>query len=119
MKAYQLRLYPTLRQRRQLEKEFNACRYVRNWALDRRSTAYKQDGESLNAISLSRELTAIKKEKTFLKTASATVLTYVLKSQEEAFQKFFKSRPATRSLNGADGCAHVLSNSISAAGIKC
>ncbi|WP_041350793.1 RNA-guided endonuclease TnpB family protein [Nitrosococcus watsonii] len=60
MKAYQLRLYPTLKQRRQLEKEFSACRYVWNWALDRRTRAYKEKGESLNAIALSRELTALK-----------------------------------------------------------
>ncbi|ABA58453.1 Transposase [Nitrosococcus oceani ATCC 19707] len=92
MKAYQLRLYPTLRQRRQLEEAFSACRYVWNWALDRRTRAYKEKGESLNAIALSRALTALKKEKVFLKAASATALTYVLKSQDEAFQKFFNKQ---------------------------
>ncbi|WP_231910643.1 helix-turn-helix domain-containing protein [Candidatus Nitrosoglobus terrae] len=33
MKAYKLRFYSTDRQRKQLTKEFNACRYVWNWAL--------------------------------------------------------------------------------------
>lgn len=92
MKAYKLRIYPTLRQRRRLEKEFSACRYVWNWALDRRTKAYRDEGKSLNAISLSRELTALKREKVFLNAASATALTYVLKHQEEAFQKFFKKQ---------------------------
>jgi putative transposase len=92
MKAYKLRFYPTLAQRRQLEKEFNVCRYVWNWALDRRSKAYKQTGETLYAVALSRELTLLKNSQTFLKAASATALTYVLKSQDEAFKRFFKKQ---------------------------
>jgi putative transposase len=92
MKAYKLRIYPTLKQQRQLEKEFSACRYVWDWALDRRTQAYRQAGESLNVISLSRELTVLKREKLFLKDASATALIYVLKSQDEAFKKFFKKQ---------------------------
>ncbi|BAW80116.1 hypothetical protein TAO_0746 [Candidatus Nitrosoglobus terrae] len=47
MKAYQLRFYPTSRQRKQLAKEFNACWYVWNWALRTRSDAYKACKESL------------------------------------------------------------------------
>ncbi|WP_240761765.1 RNA-guided endonuclease InsQ/TnpB family protein [Nitrosococcus wardiae] len=92
MKAYKLRFYPTLAQRRQLGKEFNACRYVWNWALDRRTKAYKENGESLYAVALSRELTLLKASQPFLKAASATALTYILKSQDEAFQKFFKKQ---------------------------
>lgn len=92
MKAYKLRFYPTLAQRRQLEKDFNVCRYVWNWALDRRTKAYRQDGESLYAVALSRELTLLKASQSFLKAASATALTYVLKNQDEAFQKFFKKQ---------------------------
>jgi putative transposase len=30
-----------------------------NWALDRRTKAYRQEGKSLNAILLSQELTAL------------------------------------------------------------
>jgi hypothetical protein len=58
-KVKQRRIHPTLKQRRQLKKEFNTCRYVWNWALDRRTKAYRQEGKSLNAILLSRELTAL------------------------------------------------------------
>jgi putative transposase len=75
-----------------LKKEFDACRYVWNWALERRTKAYKQAGETLYAVALSRELTLLKMSQTFLKVASATALTYVLKSQDEAFRKFFKKQ---------------------------
>ncbi|MGR6034304.1 MAG: RNA-guided endonuclease InsQ/TnpB family protein [Candidatus Nitrosoglobus sp.] len=92
MKAYKLRFYPTLAQRRQLEKEFNACRYVWNWALDRRTKAYKQAGETLYAVALSRELTLLKNSQPFLKAASATVLTSVLKNQDEALSRFFSKQ---------------------------
>jgi putative transposase len=64
MKAYKLRFYPTLAQRRQLKKEFSACRYTWNWALERRSKAYRQAGETLYAVALSRELTLLKTSQT-------------------------------------------------------
>lgn len=92
MKAYKLRFYPTLAQRRQLEKEFNACRFVWNWALDTRTKAYREAGETLYAVALSRKLTLLKTSQPFLKAASATALTYVLKSQDGAFKKFFKKQ---------------------------
>lgn len=92
MKAYKLRFYPTLAQRRQLVKEFSACGYVWNWALERRTKAYKQASETLYAVALSRELTGLKTSQAFLKAASATVLTYDLKNQDEAFQKFFRKK---------------------------
>jgi putative transposase len=111
MKAYKLRIYPTLKQRRQLEKEFSACRYVWDWALDRRTKAYREEGKSLNAVSLLRELTVLKCEKLFLKATSATVLTYVLKNQDEAFHKFFKKQagyPKFKKRYAARSCCYQM-----------
>lgn len=92
MKAYKLRFYPTLAQRRQFAKEFSACRSVWNWALETRTQAYRQEGQSLNAVALSRKLTLLKSSQPFLKAASATALNNVLWSQDEAFQEFFKKQ---------------------------
>lgn len=111
MKAYKLRFYPTLAQRRQLEKEFSACRYVWNWALDTRTQAYRQEGESLNAVALSRKLTGLKTSQPFLKAASATALNNILWNQDEAFKKFFKKQaryPRFKKRGKVNSCAFQL-----------
>ena len=92
MKAIKFRIYPTLAQRRQLIREFAVRRRVWNWALERRSVAYKADKTSLNAVALSRELTLKKASDTLLKTASATALINTLWDLDEAFKKFFKKQ---------------------------
>lgn len=90
MKATKLRIYPTLAQRRQLEREFDVRRFVWNWALHRRSTAWREQHVSLNAVSLSRLLTVLKTERRFLVGASATVLNNTLWDLDAAYSKFFK-----------------------------
>jgi len=90
MKAIKLRINPTLAQRRQLNLEFSVRRHVWNWALERRSSAYKADKTSLNAVALSRELTLKKASDTLLKAVSATALNNTLWDLDAAFQKFFK-----------------------------
>lgn len=92
MKAVKLRIYPTLEQRRQLTKEFAIRRHVWNWALERRSSAYKADKTSLNAVGLSRLLTLRKASDTFLKSVSSTALCNTLWDLDAAFQKFFKKQ---------------------------
>jgi putative transposase len=111
MRAYKFRIYPTLAQRRQLETEFQACRYVWNWALGTRKRAYQDRGESLNAIALSRMLTEHKTEKPFLQAASATCSSYVLKALDEAYQKFFKRQakfPKFKKRHQANSCTYQI-----------
>ncbi len=92
MKAVKFRIYPTLAQRRQLTKEFVTRRKVWNWALERRSSAYKADKTSLNAVALSRELTKLKASDTSLQAVSATALQNTLWDLDAAFQKFFRKQ---------------------------
>ncbi|MBT9177561.1 MAG: hypothetical protein DDT20_01896 [Firmicutes bacterium] len=92
MKAIKLRIYPTLEQRRQLSREFAVRRHVWNWALERRSSAYKTDKTSLNAVGLSRELTRKKASDTSLCRVSSTALNNTLWDLDAAFQNFFKKQ---------------------------
>lgn len=92
VKAIKFRIYPTLAQRRQLIKEFVARRHVWNWALECRSSAYKADKTTLNAVALSRLLTQRKASDTSLKAVSATALAYTLRDLDEAFQRFFSKQ---------------------------
>ena len=59
-RAYRMRVYPSRSQLRQLGQLMGATRFVWNWALGRRSTAYRADGTTLNWIALGREFTLLR-----------------------------------------------------------
>ncbi|ABA57686.1 Transposase, IS605 OrfB [Nitrosococcus oceani ATCC 19707] len=91
--AYKFRFYPTPTQKRQLALEFGHARYVWNWALETRTKAYQAQGESSNTISLSRQLTALKKTQCpWLSEATASCHTQKLRDQDTAFRNFFAGR---------------------------
>ncbi|WP_232420092.1 RNA-guided endonuclease InsQ/TnpB family protein [Nitrosococcus watsonii] len=73
--------------------EFGHARFVWNWALETRTEAYQEHGESLNTIRLSRKLTAMKKaEYPWLSEATAGCHTQKLRDQDTAFRNFFAGR---------------------------
>lgn len=93
-RAYRLRVYPTRAQAAQLARLGGACRWVWNWALARRSEAYKADGTRLNWVSLGRELTTLRAgpETAWLGELPRVPLEQVLRDQEKAFAAFFAKR---------------------------
>lgn len=91
--SYKFRFYLNSAQRKQLAQDFGCARYVWNHALNRRSIAYKEQGEKLTGVDLSREVTALKaNECPWLKDANSTVLTQALRDQDRAFANFFAKR---------------------------
>ena len=93
LKAYKYRFYPSAEQRQMLARTFG-CRYVWNWALDTRSTAYQERKASLSYNHLSGALSALKKdpETEWLSEVSAVPLQQTLHHQEQAFRNFFEKR---------------------------
>ena len=93
-KSYKFRFYPTRQQQKQLAIEFGQARFVWNWALDMRSKAYKRRTESLNAVSISRVLTRLKRSTRYawLYDACATCHTQKLHDLDIAFKNFFAKR---------------------------
>ena len=93
-RAYRMRVYPTRSQRRQLAQLAGATRFVWNWALDRRTAAYRADGTQLNWIALSREFTALRAapETAWLGALPREPFNQVLRDQERAFAAFFAKR---------------------------
>lgn len=94
--TYKFRLYPTKEQETKLAKHFGCVRFVYNHFLDRRVKFYleakEQDLEkkSLNYNDDARELTAIKKEITWLKEVNSQSLQHALKNLESGFNRFYK-----------------------------
>ena len=92
--AHKHRVYPTKKQRQFLAQTFGCARYVWNWALEKRTNAYHEEGESLGFSAMCRRLTCLKKDddKEWLKDPSSVVLQQSLRNQEQALTNFFEGR---------------------------
>ena len=54
MKAYRFRLYPTVEQSVQLDQHIGSCRFVYNWALDKKIKTYEQNKKSISRFDLNK-----------------------------------------------------------------
>jgi putative transposase len=93
-RAYRMRVYPTRSQARQLAQLAGATRFVWNWALAKRTAAYRTDGTRLNWVVLSREFTTLRAapETAWLGDLPREPFNQVLRDQERAFAAFFAKR---------------------------
>ena len=110
--AYKYRVYPTKEQRRFLAQTFGCARYVWNWALEHRTDAYHDEGESLGFAAMCKRLTQLKKddEHEWLKNPSSVVLQQSLRNQEQAFTGFFEGRagyPSFKRKHGTQTARHT------------
>jgi len=95
-RAYQYRFYPTPEQAHNFACTFGCCRFVYNWALQVRTTAYFQHGTRLSHHDLSAALTALKREEgtVWLQEVSSVPLQQFLRHLDKAFVNFFEHRTA-------------------------
>jgi putative transposase len=93
-RAYQYRFYPTPEQAHNLACTFGCTRFVYNWALKCRKTAYFQHGKKLYHKDLSAALTALKQAEgtAWLKEVSSVPLQQALRHLNTAFTNFFEGR---------------------------
>ena len=88
-KAYKFRLYPNKTQEILIQKTFGCVRFIYNYFLDKRITAYKEDKVTLTFNKCSKELTKLKQELIWLKEPDKCSLQNALKNLDIAFQNFF------------------------------
>lgn len=91
-RAYTFRFYPTDEQKRILAQTFGCVRFVYNWGLHTRSTAYKERGEKLNYNALAGMLPDLKKHYPWLKEVSSVPIQQSLRHLDRAFVNFFEGR---------------------------
>ncbi len=93
-KAFRYRLYPTAEQEQALAVQFGHARYIWNWALDLRNTAYQETGEWFCQNKLNRRVTALKHETetAWLREADSQVLQAKIEDLERAYKNFFQKR---------------------------
>ena len=102
----------------------NATRFAWNWGLGRRIEAYKNDGKTLNAMGLHKELTALKKtDLSWLYGVSKCAPQEALRDLDKAYANFFAHRakfPKFKSKKNAknnlsfrlNGAIHVFTDSV-------
>ena len=88
MRGVRVRAYLSRKQQALFLQWAGCDRFVYNWGIERSGLAYKA-GEKMNPTILSRELTLLKEDKTFLATVPDTVIRQSLLKLDTAFTNFF------------------------------
>ena len=91
-RAYRYRFYPTDEQKKLLAQTFGCCRFVYNWGLATRKTAYFESGQGLYYHDLAAMLPALKQEYPWLAEVSSVPLQQALRHLDSAFVNFFEGR---------------------------
>ena len=91
-RAYQFRFYPTAEQKSMLAQTFGCVRFVYNWGLSTRKTAYEEQGQSLSYNDLASMLPALKEQYPWLAMVSSVPPQQALRHLERAFVNFFEGR---------------------------
>ena len=95
MRAYKYRLYPTDEQKVLFAKTFGCCRFVYNWALNMKITAYKERKETVSFVLLSRQIAnKLKPEHEWLSEVNAQSLISALRNLDTAYANFFRNTKA-------------------------
>ena len=64
-KAYKYRIYPTKRQEVLIAKHLGCCRFLYNYALDKKVKAYQKDKTNISRYQIQAELPTMKKSEKY------------------------------------------------------
>ena len=90
LRAIKYELNPTKAQKTLIRQSCGCCRKVYNVMLDRKISAYKEDGTSLSKYELINQLVELKKELPFLKDAPSQALQQAIFNLDTAYANFFR-----------------------------
>src|SRR6266699_55850 len=109
-RAYKYRFYPTDEQKRILAQTFGCCRFVYNWGLATRKTAYAELGVKLNYNALSAMLPDLKKTHLWLGDVSSVPIQQSLRHLDRAYKNFYAGRskyPTWKSKQGNQSATYA------------
>ena len=90
LRAIKYELNPTNAQKVLIKQTCGCCRKVYNIMLDRRISAYKEDGRRISDFDLINQLPQLKSELTYLKDVPSQSLVQAVMNMGNAFKQFFK-----------------------------
>jgi putative transposase len=93
-RAYKYRLYPNKQQEVLLAKHFGCCRFIYNYALDKKVKAYQKDKTNISRYQIQAELPTMKKSEKYcwLSEVNSLSLQAALANLDSAFVKFFREK---------------------------
>ena len=89
-RAYKLRIYPTPAQEALIQRTFGCTRFVFNYFLARRKTAYEEEQLTIGYGKCCNELTVLKEQLEWLREVDATALQSSLQDLDKAYCGFFR-----------------------------
>ena len=92
LKAFKYRIYPNQKQVQMFEEHFGATRFVYNWGLEKKTTAYQQESKSLSCFDLINQLKELKENELWLKGVNSQTLQASLRNLDNAYTKFFREK---------------------------
>lgn len=94
LRAYQYRIYPTQEQTILINKHLGCVRWLYNYALDKKITAYQKDKTQISRFDLQAELPILKKQKDteWLAEVNSQSLQATLRNLDMAYTRFFKHK---------------------------
>jgi len=92
LRGYRYRIYPTQEQTVFINKHLGCVRWLYNYALDKKISAYQKDKTQISRFDLQAELPSLKKQKDteWLAEVNAQSLQATLKNLDMAYTRFFK-----------------------------
>lgn len=95
LRAYKYRIYPTDEQKVLFAKTFGCCRFVYNWALNLKITAYQKRKETLGNVYLTNLMKSeLKAEHEWLSDVNSQSLQSALRNLDTAYTNFFRNTKA-------------------------
>jgi len=94
LRAYKYRLYPNKAQQELLAKHFGCCRYIYNYALNKKIEVYAKDKKTLSRFDIQKDLVVMKKseETEWLKEVNSQSLQASLANLDQAYTRFFREK---------------------------
>ena len=89
-RAFEFRIYPSRDQKDLIARTFGCVRLVYNHYLAEKKQRYEESKTTLSYTDCAKDLTRLKKEKTFLKEVDSIALQQSLRHLDDAFTGFFK-----------------------------
>jgi putative transposase len=92
-KAFKYRIYPSVEQKTQIHQHFGCARWIYNYALNKKITAYQTEKISLSRFDIQKDIPSLKKsDATWLKEVNSQTLQASLENMDKAYTKFFRDK---------------------------
>ena len=99
-RAYKFRLYPTTEQQEQIERNIGCSRFLYNYCLNERITAFNETGQAPTWKQQDAGIVKLKEQFPWLREADSTALQAAVKNLDTAYQNFFRNLKVGRKRAG-------------------